>query len=83
MRLAGTWKQYSAKAISQLTIITVNKGALAYLRCPYQAKVMKMLDIRSRTTVFIISSTHRGLILLRALTVSLWNCSGQTGVVCS
>src|SRR5262249_48440379 len=49
--LAGTWKQYSAKAISQLTRMTRGSGALRYLRWPYQAMVMKMLEMVSSTTV--------------------------------
>src|SRR5580658_2196871 len=53
MRLAGTWKQYSAKAISQLTTITLNKGAWRYLRWPYQAKVMKILERVSNRIVVI------------------------------
>src|SRR5580704_4843722 len=49
MRLAGTWKQYSKKAIIQLMTITLNSGADLYFRWPYQANVMKMLEqVRSR-----------------------------------
>src|SRR5271166_179204 len=51
MRLAGTWKQYSANAISQLMTMTLNKGVSRYFRWPYQAKVMKILERVSRTTV--------------------------------
>src|SRR5437764_1346541 len=43
--LAGTWKQYSKKAIPQLTKITFQRAELRYLRWPYQAKVMKRLEI--------------------------------------
>src|SRR5208337_906320 len=51
MRLAGTWKQYSKKAIIQLITITFNNGTLRYFRWPYQAKVMKMLETVSRAIV--------------------------------
>src|ERR1700693_5324262 len=55
MRLAGTWKQYSAKAMSQLMTMTLNSGAWRYFRWPYQAKVMKMLErVRSRIVVMRI-----------------------------
>src|ERR1700675_2794009 len=55
MRFAGTWKQYSAKAMSQLMTMTLNSGAWRYFRWPYQAKVMKMLErVRSRIVVMRI-----------------------------
>src|SRR5712671_6599679 len=55
MRFAGTWKQYSAKAMSQLITMTLNNGAWRYFRWPYQAKVMKMLErVRSRIVVMRI-----------------------------
>src|SRR5258708_30589513 len=55
MRFAGTWKQYSAKAMSQLITMTLNSGAWRYFRWPYQAKVMKMLErVRSRIVVMRI-----------------------------
>src|ERR1700730_3044554 len=44
MRFAGTWKQYSKKAIPQLTKITFHKASLRYFKCPYQANVMKILE---------------------------------------
>ena len=34
MRLAGTWKQYSKKAIDQLTRITFQSGFMAKLQVP-------------------------------------------------
>src|SRR5260370_15388400 len=53
MRFAGTWKQYSRKAISQLTTIAAIRGDRRYFRWPYHAIVMKIFEqIRSRT-VFI------------------------------
>ena len=55
MRLAGTWQQYSKKAIAQLKAMTPMSGQLLLvpvcwsLRCPYHASVMKMLlSTRSR-----------------------------------
>src|ERR1700675_2923035 len=55
MRLAGTWKQYSAKAMSHEMTMTLNSGAWRYFRWPYQAKVMKMLErVRSRIVVMRI-----------------------------
>src|SRR5688572_20209175 len=51
MRLAGTWKQYSPNAISQLTRMAATIGAERYLRCPYHAKVMKVFEMIRRMTV--------------------------------
>src|SRR3954465_11608654 len=53
MRVAGTWKQYSRNAMSQLTMITLKSGSLRYLRWPYQANVIKMLEMGSSRMVFI------------------------------
>ncbi len=53
IRLAGTWKQYSAKAISQLIKMTKNSGFSLNLRWPYHAKVMKRFEIVSSNIVFI------------------------------
>src|ERR1700680_3759733 len=53
MRFAGTWKQYSKKAISQLTTITLYSGTSRYFKCPYQAKVMKMLEMVSSAIAFM------------------------------
>src|ERR1039457_3974018 len=55
MRLAGTWKQYSAKAMSQLMTMTLNRGAWRYFRWPYQAKVMKMLE-RVRNSIVVMGT---------------------------
>ena len=47
MRFAGTWKQYSKKAIPQLARIAIQTGfARKSLRWPYQAKVMKTFETR-------------------------------------
>src|SRR5882724_333897 len=51
MRFAGTWKQYSKKAIPQLTKITFHKASLRYFKCPYQANVMKTLETVNRRMV--------------------------------
>src|SRR6476620_9789306 len=53
MRLAGTWKQYSKKAMPQLIIVTFHNGTFWYLRCPYHAKVIKILEISSRRMVIM------------------------------
>src|SRR3954452_1072170 len=53
MRLAGTMKQYSTNAIDQLTRMASHSADCLYLRCPYHAKVMKMLEIVSRMAVFM------------------------------
>src|ERR1700675_4636692 len=53
MRFAGTWKQYSKKAIPQLARITFQSASLRYFRWPYHAKVMKMLEIVSNRIVRI------------------------------
>src|SRR6267154_3936430 len=53
MRFAGTWKQYSKKAIPQATMITFQSASLRNFRWPYQAKVMKMFEIVSSRIVRI------------------------------
>jgi hypothetical protein len=63
MRFAGTWKQYSKKAMPQLTRITFQRAEVRYFRWPYQAKVMKMLEIVSRIMVLMCSRFLR------------WKCS--------
>jgi hypothetical protein len=42
---------YSKNAIPQLTSVTFHSGTFWYFRCPYQAKVMKTLEISSRKIV--------------------------------
>ena len=51
IRFAGTWKTYSSKAMPQLTNTAIHHGwADKFLRCAYQANVMKTLDsIKSPT----------------------------------
>src|ERR1700681_4695558 len=75
MRLAGTWKQYSAKAMSHEMTMTLNSGAWRYFRWPYQAKVMKMLErVRSRIVVIRICC------LIRGFDCTPSRSSGATGV---
>ena len=57
MRLAGTWKQYSASAIPQLIRIMAINGSDwnhfmdTNFKCPYHAKVIKTFDSMSSKTV--------------------------------
>ena len=51
VRLAGTCNIYSNSAIPQLTAITISSGAALNFRCPYQAKVLKTLDMISSPMV--------------------------------
>src|SRR5579863_1404837 len=51
IRFAGTWKQYSKKAMPQLARMTFHSASLRYLRWPYQAKVIKIFETVSRTIV--------------------------------
>ena len=55
MRLAGTWKQYSNRAMHQLksTMTISPKRSSLDLKaiCPYQASVMKALETTSSNTV--------------------------------
>src|SRR5215831_133400 len=53
MRFAGTWKQYSANAITQLTTMTLKSGASRCRRWPYHANVMKILERVSKRMVVI------------------------------
>jgi hypothetical protein len=53
MRLAGTCRQYSKKAMPQLIKITFHKATLVNFRWPYQAKVIKMLEPSNNRTVLI------------------------------
>jgi hypothetical protein len=50
------------KAISQLITITAASGALLYLKCPYQAKVMKILETSNKATVAVIDPHRKSLI---------------------
>src|SRR5512143_104227 len=53
MRLAGTWSRYSNSAMPQLTNAATNHGRSArFLRCAYQANVMKPFESTSRSAVF-------------------------------
>ena len=53
MRFAGTWKQYSKKAIPQLTTITFQSASLRNFKWPYHAMVMKMFEMVSNRIVRI------------------------------
>src|SRR6266704_2098623 len=55
MRFAGTWKQYSKKAMPQLAKITFHSASLRNFRCPYHATVMKTFEMVSRRIVRICS----------------------------
>src|SRR4051794_4241882 len=48
IRLAGTWKMYSKRAIPQLRAMAQIRGRFASFRWPYQAIVMKVLEISKR-----------------------------------
>lgn len=66
MRLAGTWKQYSNRAMPQLssTMASMPKRSSLDLNAmwPYQASVMKAFDRTSRATVAIpLNICHTGL----------------------
>ena len=58
IRVAGTWAQYSKKAMNQERVITPIRGqwlitlASCNFRCPYQAKVMKILEVISSPIVY-------------------------------
>src|SRR5438874_7563090 len=44
MRLAGTARQYSKKAMDQLTTTAIQSGEPRYFKWPYQANVMKTFE---------------------------------------
>src|ERR1700726_338376 len=60
MRFAGTWKQYSANAMSQLTVIAANSGVWRYFRWPYQAMVMKIFEHKRSRMVFMAPESYHG-----------------------
>jgi hypothetical protein len=49
--LAGTWKQYSKKAISQLIKMASHNGEFLYFKWPYQAMVIKIFEIVNKMMV--------------------------------
>lgn len=52
MRLAGTCKRYSNKAIPQLAKAAIYQGEVdRFFRCPYQAKVMKTFEANNNSKV--------------------------------
>ena len=54
-RFAGTWRQYSKKAIPQLAKITIQSGLCLNFKWPYQANVIKMFDRVNKTIVLMIN----------------------------
>ena len=53
IRLAGTWRRYSKKAIPQLRRMIRNRGfPFMFFRWPYQAKVMNKFDNVSNSNGF-------------------------------
>src|SRR5215471_15855733 len=82
MRLAGTWKQYSAKAISQLTVMAVSSGTLRNFRWPYQAIVMNRFEQnRSRTVIMMPESYHvTPLLLTEPADLSCANLHDRAGI---
>src|ERR1700760_41890 len=69
IRFAGTCRQYSNRAIDQLTRITFQRGTSRYFRCPYQANVIKMFDPMSNRMVHI-----------RCLDASFWSLLDEGAV---
>src|SRR5262249_14695346 len=65
MRLAGTARQYSIKAMPQLTTIAIKSGVERNLRCPYQAKVMNRLEPISIRIGAIWGEVSAGMTLCR------------------
>src|ERR1700756_2605682 len=51
IRLAGTWKQYSKKAMPQLMTITFHSATLRNFKWPYHANVMKIFEMVRRRIV--------------------------------
>src|SRR5882724_11330128 len=66
MRFAGTWKQYSKKAMPQLMAITFHRATLRYFKCPYHANVINMFEIvRSRIVRKVCSCLHHQGVTIR------------------
>src|SRR5260370_32925150 len=61
MRFAGTWKQYSKKAMPQLARITFHNASLRYFRWPYQANVIKMFEMVSSKIVLTRPPAQRSV----------------------
>src|SRR6266849_1763205 len=68
MRFAGTWKQYSKKAMPQLTAMTFHSASLRYLRWPYQAKVLKCENV----SFYRFANVFDGAFLGVTLTDAAW-----------
>src|SRR5665213_2162222 len=89
MRLAGTARQYSKKAMPQLISTTCHRATLGNLNWPYQAKVIKTLEQNSSTmgTSWAMAKPftkrqgkHRGTIENAARTVLRLDQNGQGGL---
>jgi hypothetical protein len=52
--IGGYLKTIFEKAMAQLMTMTLNSGTSRYFKCPYQANVMKMLEMVSNTIVVIV-----------------------------
>src|ERR1700730_12862272 len=90
MRFAGTWKQYSKKAIPHLTKITFHKASLRYFKCPYQANVIKILEtVNSSMVRTSVALPHKGLVFhfRRPQVIEFYrssrDCDAHTKGVCS
>src|SRR5437660_1651460 len=71
--------------MSQLTTIASTIGAFGCFRCPYQAKVMKVFETKSRVTVRIAikrtSARAQRITSVRELPARAMNCSsGRAGL---
>jgi hypothetical protein len=65
-RLAGTARQYSNSAIAHETTIALQSGhSCPYLRCPYQANVMKTFEIHRRIPVVMALAPEFGFACFR------------------
>src|SRR5690348_17582337 len=59
MRFPGTWSRYSKNAIPQLTSAATIQGlSCRFLRCAYQAKVMKVFEQISSRVVLRTAGTR-------------------------
>src|SRR5687767_7955523 len=65
MRLAGTWRQYSKKAIAQLTRIAIHSDVSRCRRWPYHAMVMNTLDASKSRMVRMESRARAMAAMLR------------------
>ena len=71
MRLAGTWRQYSKKAMRPTDEDDLPECDLLYLRWPYQAKVIKMFDPMSRRIVHMQQPPNTSYLPVRCIEMSI------------